>query len=70
MLWIQIAEEKNMMILRLPGYHCELNPIELLWALIKNDVAANNITTQALAKVLPEHWKNNITLVKKVKCGK
>jgi transposase len=61
-----LAEEKNMMILRLPVYHCELNPIELLWALIKNDVAANNITTQALAKVLPEHWKNNITLVKKV----
>jgi transposase len=61
-----LAEEKNMMILRLPAYHCELNPIELLWALIKNDVAANNITTQALAKVLPEHWKNNITLVKKV----
>jgi transposase len=45
MLWIQIAEEKNMMILRLPAYHCELNPIDLLWAFIKNYVAANNTTT-------------------------
>jgi transposase len=71
-----LAEEKNMMVLRLPPYHCELNPIELVWAFIKNDVAANNTTfkfsdvkilfQQALAKVLPEHWKNNITHVKKV----
>jgi transposase len=71
-----LAEEKNMMVLRLPPYHCELNPIELVWAFIKNDVAANNTTfkfsdvkilfQQALAKVLPEHWKNNIEHVKKV----
>jgi transposase len=33
-----LAEEKNMMVLRLPPYHCELNPIELVWAFIKNDV--------------------------------
>jgi hypothetical protein len=63
-----------MMVLRLPPYHCELNPTELVWPFIKND-AANNSTfkfsvvnilfQQALTKVLPEHWKNNIAHVKK-----
>jgi hypothetical protein len=35
-----LAEEKNMMVLRLR----KLNSIELLWAFIKNYVAANNTT--------------------------
>jgi hypothetical protein len=63
-----LSEEKNMMVLRLPPYHCELNPTELVWAFIKND-AANNSTLKfsvALANVFPEHWKNNIAHVKKV----
>ena len=28
--------------LRLPPYHCNLNPIELIWAKVKGQVAANN----------------------------
>ena len=28
--------------LRLPPYHCQFNPIELLWGIVKNYVAANN----------------------------
>jgi hypothetical protein len=63
-----LSEEKNMMVLRLPPYHCELNPTELVWAFIKND-AANNSTLKfsvTLANVFPEHWKNNIAHVKKV----
>lgn len=48
-------------VLRLPPYHCNLNPIELLWANIKSDVANNNssfklddmkrITDQAIRKI-------------------
>ena len=30
--------------LRLPPYHCNLNPIELVWAKVKGQVAANNKT--------------------------
>lgn len=31
-------------VLRLPPYHCELNPIELVWAQTKGYVARNNRT--------------------------
>ncbi|XP_040071785.1 uncharacterized protein LOC120844203 [Ixodes scapularis] len=31
-------------VLRLPPYHCELNPIELIWARVKREVASKNIT--------------------------
>ena len=30
------------LILRLPPYHCDLNPIELLWGIIKNDIGQRN----------------------------
>ena len=55
-------------ILRLPPYHCDLNPEELIWAQVKNYVARNNKTfkikdiqelfEEALKKVTPENWKN------------
>ena len=31
-------------LLRLPPYHCDLNPIELAWAVVKGHVKANNTT--------------------------
>ena len=33
---------KDLKILRLPPYHCELNPIELVWSSFKSRVAAKN----------------------------
>jgi transposase len=33
-----------MTLLRLPPYHPELNAIEKIWALVKNWVAANNVS--------------------------
>jgi transposase len=39
-----IFAEHNHNILRLPPYHLELNPIELIWAHVKNSVAQNNTT--------------------------
>ena len=37
-----IAEQGRHVVLRLPPYHCELNPIELAWAAENNYVAAEN----------------------------
>ena len=39
-----IAEASGHKVLRLPPYHCEFNPIELIWAQTKNFVARNNKT--------------------------
>lgn len=31
-------------VVRLPPYHCQYNPIELIWAQVKGKVAKNNTT--------------------------
>lgn len=40
----ELAENcgKDVVILWLPPAHCELNPIELIWANVKNYAASNN----------------------------
>lgn len=38
----ELAKAHNITILRLPPYHCELNPIELAWSSVKNYVRMNN----------------------------
>ncbi|XP_008181221.1 uncharacterized protein LOC103308857 [Acyrthosiphon pisum] len=38
------AKKYNKIVLRLPPYHCELNPIELAWSVVKNYVRHNNTT--------------------------
>ncbi|XP_074035663.1 uncharacterized protein [Leptinotarsa decemlineata] len=40
----EMAAGQNKIVLRLPPYHCELNPIELIWADVKNFVAQHNTT--------------------------
>ncbi|VEN40539.1 unnamed protein product, partial [Callosobruchus maculatus] len=42
----EMAKEQNKIVLRRPPYHCELNPIELVWAEIKNTVAENKYYVQ------------------------
>ncbi|XP_072377806.1 uncharacterized protein [Diabrotica undecimpunctata] len=64
----ELAKAQNKTVLRLPPYHCELNPIELIWADAKNFVAANNKTfkfadvkillNDALNNIAQEKWKN------------
>ncbi|XP_060875351.1 uncharacterized protein LOC132948737 [Metopolophium dirhodum] len=68
-----IAKEAGKSILRLPPYHCELNPIELVWSMVKQYVKANNTTFkltdvknllyQALDRVTPGDWQNFISHV-------
>lgn len=40
----EMVADSGRTILRLPPYHCNLNPIELIWAQVKHHVAANNKT--------------------------
>jgi transposase len=64
----ELAVQEGKTVLRLPPYHCELNPIELIWAQIKN--ASKNITfklrdvkplfQEAVEHVTDENWKKCI----------
>lgn len=66
----KILQEHGHDVLRLPAYHPELNPIELIWADVKNWVAARNVTflhddviklcTQKFNSIGPEQWKPKI----------
>ncbi|GBP70621.1 hypothetical protein EVAR_98201_1 [Eumeta japonica] len=60
-----MAKKKVVEVLRLPPYHCELNPIELVWADIKGHVARNNtifkiadvkkLLSEGLTQIMPEN---------------
>jgi hypothetical protein len=51
-----MAKAKGHSFLRLPPYHCELNPIELVWAQIKQNVSVNNthFKTNVMDKLIHE----------------
>ncbi|CAI6374502.1 unnamed protein product [Macrosiphum euphorbiae] len=40
----EYAKDNHKIVLRLPPYHCELNPIELAWSSVKNYVRTHNNT--------------------------
>jgi len=66
----KIAEEAGHTILRLPPYHCEFNPIELAWAMVKGYAKRENTTYKiddvrqhlhtAIERVTSENWQNFI----------
>lgn len=66
----EYVKEHNKIILRLPPYHCELNPIELAWSVVKKHVKMNNTTFKlqdvhklfrdGIDRCTPEMWKNFI----------
>jgi len=72
----EYAKDNNKIILRLPPYHCELNPIELAWSSVKSYVRMHNNTfklkdvlellKKGVEHVTPEMWKNCIEHVKNV----
>lgn len=61
-----MAREKGITVLRLPPYHCELNPIELVLAQAKGHVTRHNkpfkmvevkkIFLDGLNAITPEKW--------------
>lgn len=66
----EMAKGRGIIVHRLPPYHCELNPIELIWAQVKGYVARNNNTFKlqevrqllmdSLANVTAENWQSAI----------
>ena len=67
------AKADNKTILQLLSYHNELNPIELIWAQVKNFVAKENKTfkishvkdlcMKSIGRIGIEEWKNYIQQV-------
>ncbi|KAL4083905.1 hypothetical protein QTP88_029221 [Uroleucon formosanum] len=65
-----LAKDAGHTVLRLPPYHCEFNPIELAWAMVKGYVKRDNTTykiddvrqllNSAIERVTAENWKNFI----------
>lgn len=63
----EMALRSDRHVLRLPPYHCELNPIELVWAQIKNEVASKNtrfklsdvheLFFQAVSNITADNWQ-------------
>ena len=70
-----IIHSQGHRVIRLPPYHCDLNPIELIWAQVKNNVASNNstftlenikkLTDKALKAVTKEDWQKAIRHIEK-----
>lgn len=71
------ANKQNKTVLRLSPYHCELNPIEMVWSMVKGYVKTHNTTfkiddvkillEQGLQRVTAEHWSNFVRHVVKEK---
>lgn len=63
-----MAAASGRQVLRIPPYHCSLNPIELVWSQVKGHVARNNKTfkfadikellEEGLELVTAEKWSN------------
>ncbi|KAJ8969535.1 hypothetical protein NQ317_008615 [Molorchus minor] len=51
----EMAVSQNKVVLRLPPYHCELNPIELIWAQIKDEKVNSGSRGY---NVTEENWSN------------
>ena len=70
------VHKKDIVVLRLPVGHSELNAIELIWAQTKNEVSRKNVTfkladvqelmNEALSNVTPSNWAKAIKHVEKV----
>lgn len=62
-----IAKENGHEILRTPPYHCDLNPIELIWSLTKRKIAMKNVNIekkhlpglieQEFSSITADDWK-------------
>lgn len=71
----EMAAQHGITVLRLPPYHCELNPIELIWAQIKGHVARNNKTfkltdvrnlfQEGIKKITATEWSKCVSHVVK-----
>jgi transposase len=57
----EMTQEKGHEVVRTPPYHPELQPIEICWGVVKNEVARNcKFTMRDLEIQLDQAWKNLI----------
>lgn len=71
----EMAKAAGHEVVRLPPYHCELNPIELVWSQVKRYVKQNNqlftlaavkdLTYEGFDKVGPAEWKKLVEHVQR-----
>lgn len=71
----EMVLQHNKVVLRLPPYHCELNPIELAWSVVKGHVKSHNKTFKlpdvknllidGINKIDASMWKNFVSHTKK-----
>ncbi|CAH2108017.1 unnamed protein product [Euphydryas editha] len=71
----EMAAQHGITVLRLPPYHCELNPIELIWAQVKGHVAQNNkafkltdvrnLFEEGIKKITATEWSKCVSHVVK-----
>ena len=72
----EIAKAEGRQVLRLPPYHCELNPIELAWAQVKNYIRMHNVSfkqqdmhnliSAAYKNITVDNWTHYVNHVKKI----
>lgn len=75
----KVLKENGHQCLRLPAYHAELNPIELIWAKLKGDIARRNLTfklrdveqlvVEAFLSISEGYWQSCCEHVKAVERG-
>jgi len=66
----EIAFQLGHEVVRLPPYHCQYNPIELIWAQVKGKIAEkNNIFKMADVEVLVNNTLDAVTKEDWAKCG-
>ena len=71
----KIAADNGHQVIRLPPYHCQYNPIELIWGQVKNFIAKKNtfkmvelktLLQEALNSVTQENWANAVRHAKQL----
>jgi hypothetical protein len=72
-------DEMGHTVVRLPPYHCELKPIEIVWAQIKHHIQMNNTSfkikdmeqlfQQGFESVTADRWTDCVEHVTRVEAG-
>lgn len=72
----EVGKVNNVTVCRLPPYHCELNPIEMVWSQLKRHVATHNVDfkaskmqeliNSAFESISSKDWENYCRHVQKV----
>lgn len=71
----ELLGEHGHTVVRLPPYHCDLNPIELIWAIVKKRIAQKNViggqnvaklAEEAFESITPQEWQNCVDHVIKI----